>query len=665
MSTDAVTPRKLWEHPNPKSTNAWDFMQTVNKKHSTKLQDWDDLHSWSVRSNSTFWEEVFHQFPIIHSGKYSRVIDQNARMDSVPSWFEGVNVNFAENVLYTADESDPSKLSRAKKEDGKVACTEVREGCTEIRHCTWGELRERVGRLANAMRARGVQAGDRVAIVASNSIDTLTVFLSITSLGGIFSSSSTDMGTKGVLDRLHQTRPRWVFVDDSAVFNGKTFDLRPKMAEIVEGMDGIDGFKGLVSMPRWQDRPADVSSVPRTEALSTYLQAGKGDKTLKFTRQAFRAPFLIVYSSGTTGMPKCIVHSAGGVMLNTMKEGRIHRDASPESTVLQYTTTGWIMYLVSCSSMLHGSRAILYDGSPFLPNPQTLLKLLETEGVTDFGISPRYLQTLATAQPKPIAPRQVADLSKLKRVTSTGMVLSEAQFEWFYDVGFPAHTQLSNISGGTDLAACLAMDCSIKPLYVGGCMTPALALDVQAFDPEIEDGKPGCTVPRGESGELVCTNAFPTMPVKFWGDEKGEKYFNAYFARFDNVWAHGDFVSVHPVTGQIHLHGRADGVLNPSGVRFGSSEIYNILDQHFPYEVQDSVCVGQRRPQDPDESVMLFLLMKPGKKLTSDLTQRVKAAIAKDAGKRCVPKYIFPTPEIPVSISCSLSLICRLLIYSP
>jgi acetoacetyl-CoA synthetase len=234
---------------------------------------------------------------MIHSGTYTRVVDPSASIESIPLWFEGVRVNFAENVLYSPDPSNPNLATTIDKEDDAVACTEVREGCTEIRDCTWREIRERTAVLANAMRARGVQKGDRVAIVASNSIDTLTVFYAVTALGGLFSSSSTDMGTKGVLDRLHQTRPKFVFADDWAVYNGKTVDLRPKMKEIIAGMSGISEFQGLVSMPRWQDKPEDITSVPRTETLSTFLQAAGGDMTLRFERVAFGDPFLIVYSS--------------------------------------------------------------------------------------------------------------------------------------------------------------------------------------------------------------------------------------------------------------------------------------------------------------------------------------------------------------------------------
>lgn len=654
MAESQVQMRKLWEPADPKATMAYQFMQKANKKHGTAMQTWDDLHSWSVNNISEFWAEIFEQYPIIHSGKYSQVVDESARMDSIPTWFEGVKVNFAENILFWPDAEDNSKATKKRKRDDAIACTEIREGCTEIRHVTWREVRERVGLLANAMRGRGIRKGDRVAVVASNSLDTLTVFYAVTSLGGIFSSSSTDMGTKGILDRLRQIKPKYVFVDDWTVYNGKTIDLRPKICEIEAGLKDISETQGLVSMPRWQDKPADVKDVPRCETLANFLKAGKNDKTLHFERLDFRDPVIIVYSSGTTGMPKCIVHSGGGVLLNNRKESNIHRDAGlndPEqSCMLQYTTTGWIMYLSSCLAMLNGNRTILYDGSPFQPDLETFVKMVGEQKVTDLGISPRYLQTLATAKP-PVLPREVTDLSHLRRVSSTGMVLSEAQFEWFYDEGFPAHVQLGNISGGTDIAACFLMDCTMKPLYVGGTMSLVVGMKVEVYDQTIEGGRgvKGRPVPVGEAGELVCTRPFPTMPIKFWDDPGGEKYFKAYFERFDDVWTHGDFVSVNPKNGQIYMHGRADGVLNPSGVRFGSAEVYNTLEANFPEDIQDSICVGQRRPQDMDESVILFLLMKPGRKFTPDLVRRVKDAIARDVGRRCVPKYVFETPEIPVS----------------
>ncbi|USW51608.1 Putative AMP-dependent synthetase/ligase, acetoacetyl-CoA synthase, AMP-binding, ANL [Septoria linicola] len=653
---DLSVPRKLWEPPNPQGTLAYKFMQDVNRKRGTKLQTWPELHAWSVDQRAAFYEELFQQHPLIHEGKYKQVVDESARMDSVPAWFDGVRINFAENLLYSPDTKKPGKRTTYRKEDESVACVEVREGGTEIRNVTWEELRDRTAYLSNAMRARGVTQGDRIAIVASNSVDTLVVFLATTALGAIFSSSSTDMGLKGILDRLRQIRPKFVFMDDWTLYNGKTTDLRPKMNDIVKGMDGIKEFESMVSMPRTQSRPKDISSVSDAESLEFFLTAAKEDKELRFDRIDFGDPFLIVYSSGTTGQPKCIVHNVGGVLLNSRKEGNLHRDMAQippeELCVLQFTTTGWIMYLSSILSLVNGARTVLYDGSPFQPDLTSFLKLVQDQKVSDLGISPRYLSTLATAKP-PVLPRDTVDLSRLRRVTSTGMVLSEAQFEWFYDQGFPRHVQLDNISGGTDLAACLALGNQMQPVYCGGTVGPGLGMKVEAFDQTIEGGRgvKGKPLPAGEAGELVCTRGFPTQPVKFWGDESGEKYFNSYFAKYDDVWTHGDFIHVHPKTGGVWVLGRSDGVLNPSGVRFGSAEIYNSLDNSFPDDIQDSICVGQRRPQDQDESVMLFLLMKPGKKFTQDLVKRVKDAIARDCGRRCVPKYVFETPEIPTTIN--------------
>lgn len=623
-------------------------MQRVNRKRGLDMQTYRELYEWSVGDRRTeFWEDMWDEASLIYEGTWNTVVDTSAPMDSIPYWFHGVRLNFAENVLFSASPNSPSTLTTLHKEDSKIAVTEIREGNTEVRHLTWGSLRSRVGLLANAFRAHGVKKGDRVAVVASTSFDTLILFLAIVSLGGLFSSSSTDMGTKGILERLLQIRPAYVFVDDTAVYNGKTTDLRPKIKEIVQGMRGVSEFKRVVVQPRFPGNPAALDGLDRVVTLESFLHVAHGNTELKFERVDFRDPFVVVYSSGTTGIPKCIVHSTGGVLISVLKEGKLHREMGPDSVVLQYTTTGWIMYLVSIQCLIHGSRSILYDGSPFLPDLETFPRILTEQRVTDLGTSPRYLYEL---QKNSIAPRSITDLTSLRSVVTTGMVLPNSTFEWFYDTGFPETVHLKNISGGTDLAGCFGCENPLEPVYVGGCQGPTLGIKIEVFDSLIESG-PGKAVPNGEAGDLVATKSFPNQPVYLWGDETGEKYHNAYYARFPHVWTHGDFIQYHPVTGQILFLGRADGVLNPSGVRFGSSDIYSVIEEWFGDEVADSLCVGQRRPGDADESVMLFLKLQPGKTFSKDLVQRIKNKIAETRSRRHVPRFVFQTWDIPTTVN--------------
>ena len=618
-------------------------------------QNYDALYSFSVTQRSRFWRHVFDYFPLVYRGTVpSAAVDESARMDSVPRWFTGVRMNFAENILFSGDVSTGRPIIDAAKADDKIAVTEVREGAflEPIRQVTWKELRQRVGKLSNAMRAWGVKKGDRVALVASTSLDTLVVFLATTTLGALFSSSSTDMGVKGILDRLTQIRPTWLFMDDWAVYNGKKTDLRAKMKDIMKGMNDVKEFQGIVSQVRFTGKPADVSSIPRAKTWDEFISRATSDK-LVFEDTDFSDPFLVVYSSGTTGQPKCIVHAIGGVCISSHKEYRLHRGLNPSSSQLQYTTTGWIMYLGSVQALLTGCRMVIYDGSPFVPDLTNFIKLVGQQKVTHLGISPRYLQTLQTGG---VVPKKVTDLSALQVITSTGMVLSDQLFEWVYDEGFPPTVHLDNISGGTDLAACFGTGNPMVPLYVGGCQGLSLGIPVKVYDQTVEDRYKAVEVEDGVPGELVAFQAFPTMPVTFLGTNGPQRYFDSYFARFDNVWTHGDFIMIHPITKQVMFLGRADGVLNPSGVRFGSAEIYSIIEAKFQDRISDSICVGQRRPQDQDERVVLFLLMKPGHHFTPRLVTEVKEAIKKATSARHVPKFVFETKEIPVSL---MSLRCR------
>ena len=339
-----------------------------------EMQNFYALHKYSVQQRTHFWDFLFRYSNLIFEGSYRQAVDERARMDSIPRWFEGVRINFAENLLLSQDGSS------YRKEDEMVAITEVNEmGLDSTTHWTWKDLRERTGRLVQALKANNVRQGDRIAAVSGNNLNTLVVFLATTALGAIFSSTSTDMGVGGVLDRLRQIKPRWVFMDDSALYNGKIINLRGKMQGVIHGIEGVDEFQGIVSMPRNGAEAEDVSDMLKTRTLDSFLRAATGTQ-LVFTRVAFSDPFLIVYSSGTTGAPKCIVHSVGGVLLNAYKENALHQEVGPGSVTMQYTTTNWIMYLAQVQNLQLGCRLVLFDGSPFLPERTILLQISQREG---------------------------------------------------------------------------------------------------------------------------------------------------------------------------------------------------------------------------------------------------------------------------------------------
>ncbi|GJN75426.1 hypothetical protein PLICBS_009525 [Purpureocillium lilacinum] len=652
-----ATPRKLWEHPNPKSTSMWRFMQDANRKHGLSLKNFHDLYKWSCDNRAIFYEQLWGWQHSIHEGSYTKVVDESIPVSQLPRWFEGVRLNWTENLLWSRGPGDAPAGERTtlNKEDSKIALTEVREGNTEVRDVTWGELRARVAQMAAAMSARGVKRGDRVVAVAAHALETAVVFLATTWLGAVFSSSSTDMGVSGLLQRTTQIDPKFVFFDDGALYNGKVLDLRDKIRGMVDGMKQCPSFEAIVAIQRFAGKPYDTSSIPSTERLEQFLQAGaRLASPPPIVRVGFQDPMVVYYSSGTTGIPKAIVHGVGTVLMSTQKEGGLHRNLGPDDVHLQYTTTGWVMYLASIAHMVVGGRSILYDGSPFLPGPDVLVRMCEEQRVTILGISPRWMTELMK---RDIAPRKLADLSRLRLVTSTGMVLPEQMFNWFYDVAFPKHVQLGNMSGGTDIypkAGCFVMENPLEPLYAGGCMGGSLGVPIAIFDHDLPDGSRGVALPDGEAGDLVSTGAFPNVPLYLWGDTEpapGKKYVSSYFGRFEGVWAQGDFCAVHPKTRGVLMLGRSDGVLNPSGVRFGSSDIYAVLERRFVAEVAESLCVGQRRETDLDERVVLFLLMRPGRKLDAALVAKIKDTIAREMTKRHVPKYIFEVPDIPVTVN--------------
>ncbi|KAM3513668.1 hypothetical protein MY11210_002679 [Beauveria gryllotalpidicola] len=680
MDPEAM-PRKLWEHANPKTTEMWQFMQNCNNRFGLNMQTFDELYAWSCAKRADFWGAVWDGQRAIHEGSFTRVVDEAVPVDGLPRWFEGVRLNFAENYLYRRrgleEHGGAGTRGTRDKEDGKVALVEVREGGSggggeeekeKERAVTWRELRRDAGRLAAAMEARGVRKGDRIVAVGANSYTTLLVFLAATWLGGLFSSSSTDMGISGLLQRTTQINPKFVFFDDAALYNGRVIDLADKMAGMLQGLVAeCSSFESMIAIPRFAAAAAAASphhTAPRIERWEAFLDAAAAaadDDAFvppEFVRVGFQDPMVVYYSSGTTGAPKAIVHGVGPMLLAGHKESVLHRGMGPADVMLQYTTTGWIMYMAAVGALIHGAASVLYDGSPLQPDAGVLVRLVARYGVTVLGVSPRWMAELSS---RGLAPRDMADVSTLRTVTCTGMVLPDKMFDWFYDVAFHEHTQLANISGGTDIAGCFVMENPLKPLYRGGCMGGSLGIPIAVYDHDMDDGSDGRPVPAGTSGDLVATAAFPNTPLYLWNDggggggsttaAPGPKYKAAYYERFKHVWAQGDFCQVHPRTGAVLMQGRSDGVLNPSGIRFGSADIYAVLERHFAAHVADSLCVGQRRPTDPDEHVVLFVLMKTPGALSKALVADMRAAIARTLTKRHVPKYIFEIPDIPTTVN--------------
>ncbi|KAH6974321.1 acetoacetyl-synthase [Ilyonectria sp. MPI-CAGE-AT-0026] len=599
------------------------------------LTTYQDLHAWSVdpKTAPDFWRELFI-FENLKPGVVPEQVIQNSLEDAFlyppPQFFPAVRMNFAEHIFQNKRGSD-------------VAIYACGEGGSNPTKVTWSQLKAQTQAIAGALIQLGVQAGDRVAAIISNCVETIVACLATLSIGAIWSTSSPDMGVAGIMDRLTQIRPKVVFFEASVVYNSKLRDLRGKVAECIGGLQGLSEFKLAIIIQR------DALMVPQPSAVTKtweqFAASGTG-RELTFTQLPFSHPGFIVYSSGTTGSPKCIVHSACGLLMQVKKDYMLHLDVKPGDIIYQYTTTGWIMWAMVLCGLSYGGSIVIYDGSPFVPDPMVTLRLASQLKISLFGTSARFLSDLKRMD---IKPRDVVDISSLRTVTSTGSVLETDVCEWFYDHAFPPNVHLISSSGGTDLACALIGGDPTSPLYAGEIQVPALGMAVDVFDSSSDSHI--SIQSTGDPGELVCRQPFPSQPVQFWGPGGEEKYKSAYFDRYGpNVWHQGDFVSVLPSTGGYTMLGRSDGVLNPSGVRFGSAEIYSVTSKISQFE--DTICVGQRRPSDRDETVLLFVKMKDKVlDLTPDLIASTKAAIRSALSPRHVPKFIFQVNDIPYTVN--------------
>ncbi len=608
--------RLLWQPSEERirSTNMYLFMQHVNEKHGKTFRSYDDLYRWSIEDIPTFWETLWEYAGFAVSRGYDSVVDDVRKLPGA-RWFEGAQLNFAENLL--------------RYRDDRIALSFKGEGRPTV-HTTYAELYDRVARLAASLKAMGIQPGDRIAGFVPNMTETVVAMLAATSLGAVWSSCSPDFGIKGVLDRFGQIQPRVLFTADGYQYNGKTFDSLERINEILKDLPTIEK---VVIMPYLQSEP-DAGRVRNGVLLQDFMAKESG-LPLDFQQVPANHPLYIMYSSGTTGVPKCIVHGAVGTLIQHYKELKLHTDVTRNDTIFYFTTCGWMMWNWLVSSLMLGARVLLYDGSPFYPDPGAMWQMAQDEKITIFGTSAKYLAAVEKAGVKPM---KSYDLTPLKAVLSTGSPLAIESFEYVYR-DIKSDLCLSSISGGTDIISCFALGNPMGPVYAGELQCRGLGMKVEAWN---EDGKPVI----GEKGELVCTAAAPSMPIYFWNDPDGQKYRDAYFSTFPGVWHHGDFIEITEHGGVI-IYGRSDATLNPGGVRIGTAEIYRQVET-IP-EILDSLVVGQ--DWDNDVRVILFVKLRDGCTLDEALINRIKTAIRTNTTPRHVPAKIIAVPDIPYTIS--------------
>lgn len=594
------------------------------------LTDYAGVYRWSVQEPSAFWPAVWRFCGILseerpdgtHWETAGRGLDRMAPTDptSGPTWFPGARLNFAENLL--------------RHDGARPALVALAEG-RERRELTHADLRTETARLAAALAGHGIRAGDRVAAFVPNIPEAVIGMLGAASCGAVWSTCSPDFGVTGVVDRFGQIAPRVLFAVDGYRYAGKRIELLARTADVVARIPSIER---VVIIPYLDERP-DPARVPRAVLWDDWLP--DAPPPLRFARLPFDHPLYILYSSGTTGLPKCMVHGAGGTLLQHQKEHMLHCDLTPDDRLCYYTTTGWMMWNWQASALATGAAVVLYDGAPLTPNPRVLWDLVEREQVTVFGTSAKYL---ALAEKEGLEPRRTHDLAALRAVLSTGSPLAGHSYDYVYRSIKP-DLHLSNISGGTELISCFALGVPTEPVWRGEIQARGLGMAVEVFD---EAGRPV----RGRPGELVCTKPFPSMPVAFWNDPDGAKYRAAYFAHFPGVWRHGDWAEITEHDGVV-IHGRSDATLNPGGVRIGTAELYRQVER-FP-EILESLAIAQDLGAGGDVRVVLFVRLRGDARLDDGLRERIRERLRADASPHHVPRKIIQVADLPRTISGKIS----------
>ena len=589
-------------------------MQFINKKYGTDFETYDALYQWSVTHIADFWAAMWAFADIRASQPYESVIDDETKMPGA-RWFSGARLNFAENLLRYRDDRTALIFNGEGQVSAKI---------------TYTELYDEVARMARSLREAGVVAGDRVVGFIPNMPQTIFAMLAATSIGATWSSCSPDFGIKGVLDRFGQIKPKVLFTADGYFFKGKKIDSLGRIADILEKIPSVEK---VVVTPYIETTP-DITHVPNSIYYQDF-RSTEDNLEIQFEQLPFDHPLYIMYSSGTTGLPKCMVQSAGGILIHHIKELMLHTDLTRDDTIFYFTTCGWMMWNWLTSSLALGATVVLFDGNPFHPDPAALWKMAQDEGITVFGTSAGYIEALKNAG---VRPGRDFDLTALRAVLSTGSPLSVEGFEYIYDE-VKKDLQLSSIAGGSDLNGCFALGNPMLPVYAGELQCRGLAMKVEAFD---DAGHPVIN----QQGELVCTAPFPSMPIYFWDDKDGKKYHNAYFDVYPGVWRHGDYIEINDRGGFV-IYGRSDATLNPGGVRIGTAEIYRQMDQLA--EIDDSLVIGQS--WNNDIRVVLFVKMAPGMELTDALKNKIRTTIRTNASPRHVPQKIIEVPAIPYTLN--------------
>ena len=605
-------PALLWRPSAERiaSANLTRFMKQAEAASGASIADFAALWQWSIDSPAAFWRLVWTSCGVIGDGPGEPALEHPGEMPGA-RFFPHARLNFAENLLRGAGASDALVFWGEDK---------VR------RRMSWAALHAAVSRLQQALVADGVKPGDRVAAILPNMPEAVIGMLAAASLGAIWSSCSPDFGVEGVLDRFGQIEPKVLFAVDGCFYNGKSLDALGKLGEIARR---IPSLSRVVVVPYISENPA-LHNIPRAIAIHDYL-AGRQPAAVEFTRLPFNHPLYILFSSGTTGPPKCIVHGAGGTLLQHLKEHQLHCDIKPGDRVFYFTTCSWMMWNWLASALASEATLLLYDGSPVLLGGSVLFDLADAEAMTLFGTSAKFLDACAKAR---AVPAKTHKLASLRTLTSTGSTLAAEGFDYVYQ-SIKQDVHLASISGGTDIVSCFVLGNPIGPVYRGEIQSRGLGMAVDVFD---DRGKPL----RAAKGELVCVKPFPSMPLEFWNDPGGKKYRAAYFERFPGIWCHGDWTEITPRDGVI-IYGRSDAVLNPGGVRIGTAEIYRQVEQ-VP-EVLESIVIAQ--DWENDVRVVLFVRLRDSLALTPEIERKIIDQIRRNATPRHVPARIVQVADIP------------------